>query len=259
MPDDTAIMNREMSRDKWFFCKKPKPQASMRLFCFPFGGGGASVFHDWPDAMGNEIEIRALQLPGRETRFREPREKDVNNVIKNIVQALEAYQDKPFAIFGYSLGSLLAFEVCRELRKQNMKMPMHLFIAALSAPQLPTPHPPISSLADREFIQKVEYYYQPQGEAWNNLELREFLLPVLKDDIALYESYVYREEAPLTCPIDVYAGDKDRATPVESTQYWSEQTNSELKQHVFQGGHFFIDNAVDEIKNLVSNSLNQRL
>ncbi len=252
-------MNRETSRDKWFFCKNPKPQSSIRLFCFPFGGGGASVFHNWADAMGDEIEVRALQLPGRETRFSEPKEKDLSNLIKNIVQALETYRDKPFAIFGYSFGALLAFEACRELRRQDKKMPLHLFIAALQAPQTPGAYPPISELEDKEFIQKVEYLYEPQGEAWSNLELRDFLLPVLRDDIALYESYVFREEAPLICPIDVFAGEQDRATPIALTQCWSEQTSSKMKHHVFIGGHFFIENAVNEIQSIVSNSLNQRL
>ena len=246
---------REMNRDKWFFCMRPKPLASIRLFCFPFGGGGASVFHQWSDAMGDDIEIRALQLPGRETRYSEPRGKDVNYLVKNIVQALVAYQDKPFALFGYSLGSLLAFEVCRELRRQKLQMPEHLFIAALHAPHLPPPHPPISSLADQEFVETVEYYYQPPGEAWNNQELREFLLPVLRDDIALYESYVYQQGEPLQCPIDVFAGDQDRSIPLELMRSWSEQTSSTVKQHVFNGGHFFIDDSVNEIQTLVSNSL----
>ena len=115
--------------------------------------------------MGADIEVCALALPGREGRYGEPREKDIKRVIENIVQALEGYQDKPFAMFGYSLGSLLAFEACRELRRRDMNMPERLFIAALGAPQLPPPHPPISSLQDGEFIQHVEDYYQPQGEA----------------------------------------------------------------------------------------------
>lgn len=142
------MLNRETNRDKWFFCLRPRPQASMRLFCFPFGGGGASVFHQWPEAMGDDIEIRALQLPGRETRYSEPRDKDAEYLVKNIVQALLAYQDKPFAIFGYSLGSMLAFEVCRELRRLNMRMPDKLFLAAFHAPHLPAPHPPISKLPE---------------------------------------------------------------------------------------------------------------
>ena len=231
----------------------------MRLFCFPFGGGGASVFHSWPDAMGDQIEVRALQLPGREGRFSEARVKDFPNLIKDIVQALATYQDKPFAIFGYSLGSLIAFEVYRELRRQNMPSPVHLYMAAFGAPHLPPSHPPISSLADDEFIEKVEFYYQPEGDAWNNLELREFLLPLLKDDIALYESYVYRDDAPLNCPIDVFAGDSDRATPIEMTQCWSEQTTKEINHHLFEGGHFFIDLSLGEIQSLVSHSLNLKL
>lgn len=231
----------------------------MRLFCFPFGGGGASIFHNWSAAMGENIEVRALQLPGRETRFREPREKDIDSIISNIVAALAAFQDKPFAFFGYSLGSLFAFEVCRILQKQGDEMPLRLFLAALSAPQLPPPHPPISALDDKEFVEKVEYYYQPEGEAWNNIELRDFLLPVLKADIALYESHVYQDEAPLSCPIDIFAGEQDRATPIAEMHHWSEQTSSEMKLHVFSGGHFFIDSALSEIQSRVSNLLNQRL
>ena len=253
-----AVMNQETKNDKWFFCLRPRPRASMRLFCFPFGGGGASVFHSWSDAMGEDIEVRAAQLPGRETRYSEPRASDLPYLVRNIVQALEAYQDKPFAMFGYSLGSLLAFEVCRELRRLDMRMPEHLYFAAFFAPHLPPAHPPISHLADEEFAERVEYYYQP-GEAWYNLELREFLMPVLRDDIALYEGYVYEHDEPLESPIDVFAGAQDRSIPLELMQPWSEQTRSRVKHHVFEGGHFFIDQSVAEIQGLVSSSLNQRL
>lgn len=208
--------------------------------------------------MGDDIEIRALQLPGRESRFREEMAKDITRVVESIVLALASYQDRPYAFFGYSLGSLLAFETCRELRRQGLHLPRHLFIAALSAPQLPPPHPPIASLGDQEFVEKVEYYYQPQNEAWQNMELREFLLPLLRGDIALYESYTYRDEVPLSCPIDVFAGDGDRATPVESTRDWTQQTTAALHHHLLSGGHFFIDNALEEIQRLVVNELQQQ-
>lgn len=227
----------------------------MRLFCFPFGGGGASVYHSWADTMGVDIEVRALQLPGRESRFREPMTQDIDAVVGQIARALAAYRDKPYAMFGYSLGALLAFETCRELRRQGLVPPQHLFIAALSAPQLPPPHPPISMLDDREFVEKIEYYYQPDNEAWKNSELREFLLPLLKNDIALYESYRYRDEAPLDCPIDVFAGDADRATPVDMTQQWSQQTSAAMRHHLLGGGHFFIEQALDQIQRLVLDAL----
>lgn len=245
-------------RDEWFFCKKPNVGASMRLFCFPFSGGGASVFNGWVEPAGPGIEICALQLPGRETRYPEPKVKDFDYLVEQTARAIYEYRDKSFAIFGYSFGALLAFEVCRELRRQDMVMPLHLFVAACQAPQIPDAYPPISMLDDREFVEKVEELFEPQSEAWNHLELRDFLLPVLRDDIAVCESYVYREEAPLSCPIHVFAGEQDRSISVDSTRYWSEQSTGTVCQYVFPGGHFFIDNSVDEIISLVSSALNQR-
>lgn len=251
-------MNREMVRSKWLFCLKPRPQASLRLFCFPFGGGGASVFNTWVDLMGDDVEVRALQLPGREGRYGEAIEQNVDQLVAKIVQVLGNYQDKPFAIFGYSLGSMLAFEVTRALRRQNMQLPFHLFLAALNAPQLPPTHPPIADLADKEFIDQVEYYYQPGGEAWNNLELRELLLPILRKDIKLYENYDYKSEPPLSCPIDIFAGKDDRSTPLETTRDWTEQTTEHMSHHVFEGGHFFIDHSLVDIQRIVATGLRRR-
>ena len=248
-------MNREVNGDVWFFCNKPKSGATMRLFCFPFSGGGASVYRSWSDAMSEEIEVRCVQLPGRETRYKEARVTDIKTLVKDIVKAIECYQDKPFAFFGYSLGALLAFEVSRELRKQNMKLPNHLFVAAMHAPQAPPVHPPLSKLADDKFLQQIEHYYQPQDEAWNNPGLREIFLPVLKDDIALSDSYTYQDEMPLPCPIDVFAGEDDRGAPLALTQCWSEQTSTQMNHHVFKGGHFFINTSLNEIQSLVLKAL----
>lgn len=252
-------MNQTVNRDKWFLCRKPKAGAAIRLFCFPFGGGGASVFRSWPEAMGDNIEVRALQLPGREARFRDALVDSIEALTRDVVDALAAYQDKPYAIFGYSLGSLLAFEVSRELRRRGMRMPRHLFIGAAQAPQREPPHPAITTLSDADFIQKCEEYYQPEGEAWNNAELRELFLPVLKADIALCENYDYYQEEPLDCAVDVFAGDDDRATPLLETRYWTEQTTEKIGHHVFAGGHFFIDHSEPEIQRIVLNLLTRKL
>lgn len=207
--------------------------------------------------MGNDVEVLALQLPGREVRYNEALESDIECLIRDIVAALIAYQDKPFALFGYSLGALLAFEVCRELRRDDRRLPDCLLVAALGAAQLPPPHPPISDIPDSEFIEKVDYYFQPRNEAWKNPELREFLLPILKADIALYESYRYRDEPPLPCPIEVFAGDSDRTTSIESTRQWARQTGDAFMHHVLPGGHFFIENALPEIQRLVTAALSR--
>jgi medium-chain acyl-[acyl-carrier-protein] hydrolase len=251
-------MDFETNRDKWFFCMKPNTAAATRLFCFPFAGGGASVFNGWNELVDSSIEICALQLPGREARYSEPRIKDFVKLVKDIAQAIHEYQDKPFSIFGYSFGALLAFEVSRELRRQGLAIPVHLFVAACQAPQIPDAYPPISMLGDSEFMHKVEDFFEPQNEAWSHSKLRDFLLPVLRDDIAVCESYVYRKEAPFSCPIDVFAGEQDRSIPVASTRDWSEHSTATVTHHVFPGGHFFIDDSEDEIIALVLSALNQR-
>jgi surfactin synthase thioesterase subunit len=251
-------MDSRTNRDQWFFCNKPNAGASMRLFCFPFSGAGASVFRGWSEAVGEDIEVLALQLPGRESRYSEPRVRDFEYLVEETAQAIYQYQDKPFSFFGYSFGALLAFEVSRELRRLGVAMPFHLFVAACQAPQIPDAYPPMSMLDDKEFVDRVEDLFEPQGEAWNHLELREFLLPVLRDDIAACESYVYRKEEPLPCPIEVFAGQQDSSISVSSTRHWSEQSTATVNHHVLPGGHFFIDKSVDEVIALVLSVLNQR-
>lgn len=248
-------MKHNTGHDPWLICTRTRPDAGVRLFCLPFSGAGASFYRDWHEAMGSDIEVRAIQLPGRETRYREARITDADILVKNIVQALAPFQDKPFAIFGYSLGALLAFEVSRELRKQNLSMPRHLFLAAMRAPQTPGVHPPLSLLPDDMFLQQIEHYYQPQNEAWNIPELRELFLPLLRDDFVLAENYTYRDDELLSCPIDVFAGTGDRGAPPELTQHWSGQTTNTMEHHLYPGGHFFIDNAVKDIQKVILEKL----
>lgn len=248
-------MKPDRDRDPWLFCARPRPDAALRLFCLPFSGVGASIYRDWPDAMGNDIEVHAVQLPGRETRYREPRETNAVTLVQNIVQALEPHQNKPYAIFGYSLGALLAFEVCRELRRQNLSMPVHLFVAAMRAPQTPSVHPPLSLLPDDMFVQQIEHYYKPQNEAWNIRELRELFLPVLKDDFMLAENCVYKDEEPLLCPIDVFTGAHDIGAPPELTERWAGQTSNIMDYHMYPGGHFFIDTALNDIQKVIKEKL----
>jgi medium-chain acyl-[acyl-carrier-protein] hydrolase len=248
-------MKHDMNQKPWLFCTKPRPHAELRLFCLPFSGGGASFFRDWPETMGNNVEVQPIQLPGRESRFHEPRVTDADILVRNIVDALVPLQDKEFAIFGYSLGALIAFEVCRELRKNNLAMPVHLFVAAMRAPQSPGVHPPLSHLPDDIFVQQIEHYYQPQNDAWNTLELRELFLPVLKDDFVLADNYTYKDENPLPCPIDVFAGAEDKGAPPELTRRWSEQTSNIMDYHLYPGGHFFIDNALSDIQKVIKEKL----
>src|SRR4051794_36920377 len=114
-------------RSPWFVVPTPRPDARRRLFCLPHAGGGAAAFRRWADGMAAAVEVVAVQPPGRETRFREPPFTDWRSLVVSLADALPA--DRPFALFGHSLGALLAFELARELRRRGGPPPDHLFVA----------------------------------------------------------------------------------------------------------------------------------
>jgi surfactin synthase thioesterase subunit len=241
--------------DPWFLCTEPRHEAKMRLFCLPFAGAGASVYRTWSGVFPRSIEIRAVQLPGRESRLREPRIRNAVILAHEIADALCPYLDRPFALFGYSLGALLAFETVRALRRQGKPQPACLFAAAMHAPHLPDVHPPLSQLPHDRFIEQVNAYFQPQDAAWRIPELLDMLLPILRDDMSMVDSYDYSIEPPLACPIDVYIGTEDRSVPAPSAQAWQEQTAAGFRMTAFPGTHFFLHSALPQLQEKVSHGL----
>jgi medium-chain acyl-[acyl-carrier-protein] hydrolase len=247
-----AVIPPSVSSAAWFLCPRPNPNARMRLFCLPFAGGGASTYHGWPHALPGEIEMRAVQLPGREARLGEPRARSARALAQSIAGALEPYLERPFALFGYSMGALLAFETARELRRRGRPLPIHLFVAAMRAPHLPGKVPPLASLSQEELLRGVRHYYQPPEEAFQIPELLELFLPVLRDDIALVDAYAYYDEPPLSCAIDAYVGEDDRSTDVDSASLWGRHGTGPFALDTFPGGHFFLQGALPQLQRKVA-------
>jgi medium-chain acyl-[acyl-carrier-protein] hydrolase len=128
--------------DAWVLCPKPNPQARLRLFCFPYAGGGASRFRLWPDFLPPEVEVCAIQYPGREARLGESPFTQLSPLVQTLASALRLYLNLPFVFFGHSLGALACFELARQLRRQGQPEPLHLFVSGRRAPQVPNPDPP---------------------------------------------------------------------------------------------------------------------
>lgn len=244
---DTAV-SRSDSPGAWFLCPKPNVHARMRLFCLPFAGGGASTYHGWAQIIPEHVEVRALQLPGRESRMREARITSALALAQAIADALEPYLDRPFAFFGYSMGALLAFETARALRRRRRPLPTHLFVAAMRAPHVPAVVPPLAHLPQDQLLRALRDYYQPAEEVFEIPELRDLLLPILRDDIALVDGYAYYAEPPLNCAIDVYVGTQDRSTSIEAAGRWRDQTAGPFELTVFRGSHFFLHSALSKLQ-----------
>src|SRR5262245_25838037 len=129
-------MNVSAVPDPWLACVQPRLRPGVRLFCFPHAGGGASLFRGWADGLPDAVEVCPVQLPGRETRFREPPFLCLEPLIEALATALRPHLDRPFAFFGHSLGALVAFELARRLGRAEGPQPVHLFVSGCAAPQI---------------------------------------------------------------------------------------------------------------------------
>jgi medium-chain acyl-[acyl-carrier-protein] hydrolase len=226
---------------KLLSCPLPQAEAKTRLFCFPHGGGGASIYRDWTEYLPNSIELIALQPPGRENRMFEPAMNNLDKLVDNTVSVITSYLDKPFALFGHSLGAKMAFETARELRRRSLPIPSHLFVAGQSAPHLPLIRPFFHKLPDQQFIQAVKKQYKmiPQPVLENN-ELLTLMMPALRGDFCMSEQYVYRKESPLECPVTAFSGEDDSEVSPDRLEAWKFETSVQFSSQLFPGDHFFV-------------------
>jgi medium-chain acyl-[acyl-carrier-protein] hydrolase len=218
----------------------PNPAAKLRLLCFPFAGGGASVFSSWPRALPPEVEVCAAQMPGREGRLGEPAMRTWDGLVDRLVAAFEPWMDRPFVLFGYSLGAALAFEFACYLRRRRRPGLVHLVVCARRAPHVPREDPPTYHLPDAEFIEALRRISGTPEEVLQNPELREILFPLLRADFALSETYVYQEQAPLAVPISVYGGVGDELVAETYLDAWRVHTTGTFRRCMFPGTHFFL-------------------
>ena len=177
----------------WLVRMKPRPAARLRLLCVPYAGVGPSAYRRWSDALPSDIEVGAVHLPGREGRLREPALTGLEPLIDVTAEGLKPFLDRPFALFGHSMGALVAFELARRFRAEGWGEPTHLFVSGRRAPQVPPRHPDIAHLPDAEFVEEIRRRYNGiPDEVLRHPDLLALLLPGLRADLTLIEAYVHR-------------------------------------------------------------------
>jgi medium-chain acyl-[acyl-carrier-protein] hydrolase len=222
--------------------------APIQLFCFPYAGGGASIFRSWQTEVGPSIRIHPVRLPGRETRIFDPPLRSVPSLVEAIVTQIEPALQGPFAFFGHSFGALLAFETARLLRRRHGLLPERLMVAALKAPQIPLLRKPIHVLPDSEFAAEIRKFHGTPEAVFENPELMNLVLPAVKADFTAYETYHYSVDLPLECPITAMKGIGDPSVPSHELAAWREQTSRDFASRMFPGGHFFLN----EVRSLLT-------
>lgn len=222
---------------------RPASGASVRLFCFPYAGGGASVFSAWPEGFPPEIDVHAVQLPGREGRWRERPFTEMQPLVESLAQELAPLVDRPFAFFGHSMGALIAFELARHLRRTQGLRPIHLLASAYPAPHRPDRFPPIHHLPEPALLDELRRLNGTLDEILQNRELMTLLLPTIRADCAMCETYVHAVEPPLDCAISAYLGERDPRARYEDVAAWRHHTRRAFAVRVFPGHHFFLHTA----------------
>lgn len=250
------MMSPNPRQSVWLPLQQLRPDAEFRLICFPHAGAGANIFHSWSNAYGPRTSVCAVELPGRWSRHREPALKNLLQLVDAAMVGLEHVLHGRFALFGYSYGALVAFELARALRRRGAAAPEHLFIAARSAPQLGMRNSPIHALPDAGFLQEMDRRYGGIPDAIRREpDLLALVLPVMRADLTAVETYRYSPEPPLDIPITVFGGKDDRGLTTETAEAWREQTTSGFEFHILPGDHFVLNRSGAAVQQIIQRAI----
>ncbi len=225
--------------DAWMVSFRPLPQAPMRLFCFSYAGGSSAAYREWANGKMADVEICAIELPGRGARIRERPLSEMQPLVEQVARALPL--DKQFAFFGHSVGALVAFETARQLRRCGLELPTHFFASACRGPRLPDTDPPRHAMGEVDLLRELTNLGGTPQDLLSNRDFMQVFLPAIRADLSLSENYAYVEEPPLPCAMTAYGGLDDAEVKSYELAAWQCETTSRFRKKVFPGDHFYIN------------------
>lgn len=243
---------------RWLVRPRPNPRAALRLVCFPYAGGSATVFRTWPDALPPEVELLAVALPGRDARTREPLVDRLTPLVASLADAIGPQLRAPFAIYGHSFGAMVGFGLARELQRRSLGQPVHLFASARRAPQL-AERVPLHGLPAPALVAELRRLGGTPDAVFDVPELVEYFLPIVRADIAVSETEIIEPDAPLSCPITAMGGVGDERVSIDELEAWRAQTSGPFEREMYPGGHFFLHTDRDQVLDSVSRRLTRAI
>lgn len=218
-----------------------RADARVRLFCFPYAGGGSAEFARWRLVLPAEVEVSPVLLPGRESRLSEAPWRDPDALVTTLADALGSALDRPYALFGHSVGAAIAFAVARELLRRGHPAPAHLFLSGRAPPDAPRDEPPLHTLSEDTFLALLGRRYDAIPAALlADRELLSLFLPALRADMELSERITLPTDPPVPVPTTLFVGRDDSAAPPPLAAGWSRWLTRPPTIELLDGGHFFL-------------------
>lgn len=244
-----------MLSSRWLRRCGGSTEPALRLICLPNAGAGASMFNRWalPDDL--RAEVWAVQPPGRENRQRETPLRRVDALVDALTDGLLPLLDRPYAVFGHSMGALVAFELCRALRRRGAPLPVRLMVSAHRAPDLPGWRPKASTLPRPEFLARLTEMAGPSTVGQLDPDLLDFLSPMMRADFELCETYSHVAGDPLPVPFTCFAAVDDPEVRVDEMLAWRRHTTGPCQVYPFTGGHLFVRDRADEVLGCIATDL----
>jgi surfactin synthase thioesterase subunit len=234
--------------DEWSVRFAPRPHATVRLMCAPHTGGGAVVYRDWARRMPADIEVVALRLPGREARFRQPPYTSLDDLLPDLLAAVEPALAQPHAWFGHSMGALIAFEACR----RSAADPVALLVSGRPAPDLPVRLTPVHGAPPAAVVQRLRDLGGTPSDVFADPDVVATLLPTLRADFTVAETYRYQPGPPLRVPVAVLGGAADPLTNDTELAAWARHTTADTTVRIFAGDHFYLHRNPDVLPAVVA-------
>ncbi|MFI9405168.1 thioesterase II family protein [Nocardia sp. NPDC052316] len=239
--------------DRWTVRFMPMPEAPVRLVCFPHAGGAASSFFTLAKALSPRVEVVAIQYPGRQNRRNEPVVDSIHRLADLLGPVMESLRDKPLALFGHSMGAVVAYEVAQAGDFETTR----LFASARRAPST-FRRGTVHLGRDRDIIDEIRKLNGTAGRVLDDEEILRSALPVLRGDYKAIETYRPRPGSSIASPITALIGRDDPEVSVAEARAWAEHTTSEFDLRVFEGGHFYNSVKTLELADLIADQVGDR-
>jgi surfactin synthase thioesterase subunit len=248
------VTNSSATFEKWMRIFHPTSVAAVRLVCLPHAGGSASFFFPMAKAFGPAVEVMAVQYPGRQARRHEPGIDNVPEYADQIFAVLRRLDDRPLALFGHSMGAILAYEVAIRMRQAGLRAPARLFASGRRAPSCYRDEQ-VHKGSDEEMVAELQGLGGPNQVMLTDPELLAMILPAVRSDYRAIERYQHDPHVRLDCPVTVLVGDSDPLVTLDEARAWAEHTTAPTELEVFRGGHFFLVDQSTEVIELVARRL----